>query len=203
MSRLRTPLLAGNVAGFASRRGPLAAVAVLLCLAACGAPGGGTVSPPLPPPLASPLVDDLAEFAGRYGMEDLRHVSVRIERARDEDGTSITFEALVAETPAARARGLQGVVDLPDGVGMLFLFPDAPGSNGGRGFWMFETLLPLDIAFADEGTIVGVATMEPCSAQPCPITHPGAPYDMALEVAAAGLTGPGIAPGDRIVIVPR
>ena len=111
----------------------------------------------------------------------------------------LTVDVLIAGTPAARARGLQGVADVPTGVGMLFIFGDATGPGGRPGFWMLDTLVPLDIAFAADGVVVGLATMTPCAAQPCPVTHPGVPYDVALEVAAGALADAGIAVGDPFV----
>jgi uncharacterized membrane protein (UPF0127 family) len=67
---------------------------------------------------------------------------------------------------------------------------------------MLDTLLPLDIAFFDAGRVVGVATMAPCAARPCPITHPGVDYDLALEVAGGTLVGAGVTLGDRLVVGP-
>ena len=117
----------------------------------------------------------------------------------DATGPSLRVAAVVADTSEAQARGLMGVGTVPDGVGMLFVLPDPPGPGGRPGFWMLGTLTPLDIAFAAGGVIVGVATMEPCPGLPCPITHPGADYDVALEVVAGALAAAGIGPGDRLV----
>ncbi len=140
-------------------------------------------------------VEDLARESG---LETLERAVVRVE---GEAGT-LRFAVLVADTDTARSRGLQGVARIPDGVGMLFVFPDEPGPGGRPGFWMLDTVVPLDIAFVDAGTIVGVATMTPCAARPCPITHPGVPYDMALETAAGALVGAGIVEGDRLSLEP-
>ena len=52
-----------------------------------------------------------------------------------------------------------GVTDLGDADGMLFVF-DAEGVHR---FYMWQTPMPLDIAFfAADGTFVGSAEMEPC-----------------------------------------
>jgi uncharacterized membrane protein (UPF0127 family) len=113
----------------------------------------------------------------------------------------LDVEVVVAATPEAQSRGLMGVTEVPAGVGMLFVFPGSP-SSGRPGFWMLDTLVPLDIAFAADGVVVGVATMEPCRAQPCPITHPGVDYDVALEVAAGALGAAGVEAGARFVWEP-
>ncbi len=62
--------------------------------------------------------------------------------------------------------------------GMLFVFPaDTTG-----GFWMKDTLLPLEIAFFDaSGRLVDVLAMEPCESDPCRIYTPSGPYRWALE----------------------
>lgn len=166
----------------------MAVLLVVLPVAACSgaaeltgddavAEGGGREAP-------------VAVFARTNGFEDLERASVRI-------GTALV-DAVVASTPAARERGLQGVVDVPAGVGMLFVFTGPPTPQGRPGFWMLGTLVPLDIVFASAGTVVGVATMQPCDVRPCPITHPGVDYDVALEVAAGALARAGVGPGDRL-----
>lgn len=144
----------------------------------------------------------LADVARTYGLDALPRAVVHVERDDDASGLDLRFDVLVAATPESRNRGLQGVEALPPGVGMLFVFPEPAGPQGRPGFWMFETLLPLDILFAQAGTVVGVATMVPCPVQPCSVTHPGVPFDLALETAAGGLVDAGVRPGDRIVLGP-
>jgi len=54
---------------------------------------------------------------------------------------------------------------LAQNAGMLFVF-DTPGSYG---FWMKNTLIPLDIVRLDENLlVVDTATMTPCLSDPCP-----------------------------------
>ncbi len=107
----------------------------------------------------------------------------------------VEVAALVASDDPSRRRGLMEVEDLPDGVGMLFLFSQERTS----GFWMWNTRVPLDIGFvAADGTLHTIATMEPCEAeQPadCPITAPDLPYVTALEVPAGWFARAGVEPG--------
>ena len=138
--------------------------------------------------------DAFDAFVRGNGFAGLERAAVRVGGA--------AFEAVVANSPAARERGLQGVDAVPEGVGMLFIFPDAVGSAGRAGFWMLETPVALDIAFAADGTVVGVATMQPCPARPCPIAHPGVEYELALEVAAGQLERAGVGPGARLTWEP-
>ena len=87
-----------------------------------------------------------------------------------------------AAGPAARQRGLMEREDLPDGTGMVFRFPEETSGA----FWMWQTPLPLSIAFFDaDGAIVALLDMQPCLQPPsseCPRYDPGASYVGALEV---------------------
>lgn len=95
------------------------------------------------------------------------------------DGEPLTVA--LADTPARRTRGLMGVTDLRDLDGMVFLFPQ-PAVNR---FWMKDTLLPLDIAFfATDGSLLGVFTVEPCTADPCPSYGVDEPSQWVIEVPA-------------------
>lgn len=61
-----------------------------------------------------------------------------------------TLQLQLATTPAEKQRGLMERSSLPPGHGMLFVFHSA----GQRSFWMLNTPLPLDLAYADpSGTI--------------------------------------------------
>ena len=162
----------------------------MLLLAACGPVEG--LRGDGPEASSSVAVD---EFARANDLAGLTRARVTV----GEGDGALVVDALVADTDAARARGLQGVPEVPDGVGMLFAFDGPPGPGGRPGFWMIDTLVPLDIAFAADGVVVGIATMVPCTARPCPVTHPGVAYDVALEVAAGVLTDAGIVPGDLFV----
>lgn len=119
------------------------------------------------------------------------------------DTTRITAE--LADNGARRAYGLMERADLPESHGMLFVYPTTQPPTGG--FWMYLTLVPLDIAFLDaDGTIVAILAMDPCrSPNPdlCRGYSPGVPYRGALEVRQGFLERHGIATGDRVVPAPR
>ena len=116
------------------------------------------------------------------------------------DTSTITIDerelyVAVAQTPVQRSQGLMGVTDLGGLDGMLFVFQAE--SNGG--FWMKDTLIPLDIAFFDsDGGFVDLLTMEPCTADPCPSYRPGGSYRYAVEAPAGDLDF--IEPNSRLEI---
>jgi len=66
----------------------------------------------------------------------------------------------IANTDAARMQGLMHRTDLPQDTGMLFVFPWADQQS----FWMRDTHIPLDVAFADiHGKILNIETGNPLS----------------------------------------
>lgn len=56
------------------------------------------------------------------------------------------YEVKVAQTEDEKMKGLQGVTELPENEGMLFIY-DEPQTVG---FWMKDTEIPLDIIFINE-----------------------------------------------------
>lgn len=126
----------------------------------------------------------------------LTRVTLAIHSAQGPHRLSVE----VAQTPAQRQKGLMGRETLPAGHGMLFTY--AREQSAYNGFWMYRTLIPLDIAFIDgEGAIVAIKTMLPCeSASPsdCRAYAPGKPYRAALEVNAGYFEQRGIAVGDCV-----
>lgn len=177
-------------------------VAILACAALSGA--CATPSPPEPGAAREPAGQQDTEVAEPDGpalpplhpaIDDLDETVVTIVSA---DGDEVEVDAKVAATDAERRRGLMEVTRLPSGTGMLFLFDDARRG----GFWMWNTLIALDIAFvADDGTVHTVATMVPCEADDpaaCPTTGPDAPYVAALEVPGGWFDEVGVAPGARM-----
>lgn len=64
---------------------------------------------------------------------------------RGDFGTA-RFRIVVADTPQARAQGLMHVPEMPRMAGMLFVYERPQAVS----FWMENTLIPLDMIFADE-----------------------------------------------------
>jgi uncharacterized protein len=111
----------------------------------------------------------------------------------------LEIEAEVASTPEQRTTGLSGRVSLREGAGMLFLYA-TPVKTG---FWMKDTLIPLDIAFIHDGFVAEIHTMTPCTREPCLLTTPAAAYTSTLEVNAGVFDRAGITVGSTVAIEER
>ena len=103
------------------------------------------------------------------------------------------FSVEIADTEAAREKGLMFRQKLPEGQGMLFDFhQEQPVS-----FWMKNTYIPLDMIFIrGDGRILSIkANATPLSEQ---IIPSGGPVLAVLEVIGGTARKLGIAPGDRV-----
>jgi uncharacterized protein len=114
------------------------------------------------------------------------------------EGQVHTLVVEIAETPAQRERGLMYRTEMPQNAGMLFAYPEEQEG----GFWMYNTMIPLSIAYADSaGVIFQVTRMQPCGSQfasVCPTYPARQPFQYALEVNQGYFAARGIKPGDRI-----
>ncbi len=105
-------------------------------------------------------------------------------------GVEILVE--IADEPSERQEGLMYRESLEDGHGMLFIYP----AEQSLGFWMKNTIIPLDIAYADrEGRIVDIQQMEP---QVLETYNSAAPAMYALEMNQGWFEANSIKVGDRI-----
>ena len=106
-----------------------------------------------------------------------RH-AVRVELARDDE---------------ERARGLMYREKLDDDAGMLFLFPVAED----HGFWMKNTLIPLDMIFiGEDGRVVGV--VQNAAPRSLDLRSVGAPSRYVLEVNGGWAARRSVRKGDRV-----
>lgn len=100
----------------------------------------------------------------------------------DDHPHAITVE--IADTFELRQRGLMMREQLGEHDGMWFTYGEE--RPGYAGFWMYRTLIPLDIAFLDEQMkIVKIITMEPCASidpNRCPAYPPQVNYYSAVEL---------------------
>ncbi len=103
------------------------------------------------------------------------------------------LEVEIADTQAARTRGMMWRSSVPAGTGMLFIFPVEEEHT----FWMRNTLVPLDMLFLDHsGQVVGiVGQAEP---QTLDRRSVGKPSVYVLEVAGGWTEKAGVVPGARV-----
>jgi uncharacterized protein len=112
-------------------------------------------------------------------------------------GEKVVLQVEIADTSAERQKGLMNRRSLPAKSGMVFRYAQATSG----GFWMKNTLIPLDIAFYDRrGRIVRILTMAPCRRDPCRIYAPGVAYRSALEVNAGSFRRWNVRVGDTIAV---
>ena len=122
-----------------------------------------------------------------------------------------SFDLELAMAPTSRRNGLGGRETLPENGGMFFVFPDAQL----RRFWMFDCVMPIDIAFIDPiGYVTAIHTMphqelrgEKESLLDYESRLPGYssayPAQFAIELKPGSFESLGIAVGDRISIPPE
>ncbi|MGE0159595.1 MAG: DUF192 domain-containing protein [Gemmatimonadales bacterium] len=148
------------------------------------------------------------DAASEGGSADARHADRNVvangsigSEARPPAGHAwIIFEAdtVLAEVAASseeRASGLMYREEVPDGTGMLFVFPDVSV----RSFWMANTYVPLDLAFLDTSfNVVDIVQMQPLVTDSYTSR---APAMYGLEVRQGWLGEHGIAVGDRAEVV--
>lgn len=133
--------------------------------------------------------------AESFGFEPAQACITPVHASADL-GHSLILE--LAQNNKQRARGLMERTELGDFQGMLFIYPRAAI----RGFWMYRTLIALDIAFISaEGMVLEIQQMPPCTARrsiECPSYAPSQPYTMALEMAAGRFAVLGIQAGSEL-----
>lgn len=111
-------------------------------------------------------------------------------------GAAAPIEAEVASTDEQRRVGLMGRPQVPPGTGMVFVY-DSPVRHQ---FWMGGVEVPLSIAWALEGRVVGVAEMQPCPAADttCRRYAPDSDYDLAVETTGGTFTEANVRIGDPV-----
>lgn len=102
-----------------------------------------------------------------------------------------TLHIELVTTDETRQRGLGGRTSIQSDYGMLFVFP----KSDRYGFWMKDTLVPLDMFWLDEGgRVVYMAQNVATSSYPA-VFYPTVPALYVLETAAGFAEVHGIATG--------
>lgn len=117
---------------------------------------------------------------------------VRVTSTDGERAVTLTVE--LANRSDQHARGLMFRESMDELAGMLFVFA---GDRSG-GFWMRNTLIPLDIAYLGaDGTVQEIVHGVPRSLE---VLRPAAPYRYTLEVNGGWFERQGFGVGDRVAI---
>ena len=103
------------------------------------------------------------------------------------------FRVEVADTPEARAQGLMFVEEMPRSEGMLFVYERPQRVS----FWMKNTLIPLDMIFADRAGVVRRVHAEAVPGDTTPIPG-GDGIFVVLEINGGLAERFGIAPGTEL-----
>lgn len=105
------------------------------------------------------------------------------------------FYVETANTPEERATGLMFRKDLDKDKGMLFIFEE-PGKYG---FWMKNTLIPLDIIWINsEGIVVFIKSNAiPCGVGVCDSIYPKEIASYVLELNSGEVDNQNIRVGDK------
>jgi len=103
-----------------------------------------------------------------------------------------TVRVEVARTPEAQQRGLMYRKELAPDAGMIFVF----AAEKRHGFWMANTLLPLDMIFiGDDGRVAAIVEREPLGLES---TDGGVTSRYVLEVNRGWSRAHGVKVGDRV-----
>lgn len=154
-------------------------IAVVLVSAGCSPNSDQVASTSSTPPVESPSPSSTAPASDISVPPQLVDHEVREVQVGDR-----MLTLAIADSPSLRARGLMEVESLEGLDGMLFYWRHDAGGNG---FWMKDTLIPLDIVFfLEDGTFAGRASMEPCppDTATCPSYDPGDGVDYRLAIEA-------------------
>ncbi|MFI5260486.1 MAG: DUF192 domain-containing protein [Candidatus Paceibacteria bacterium] len=101
-----------------------------------------------------------------------------------------------ATTTVSRELGLGGRTSIPSDYGMLFVFL----KDDRYGFWMKNTLVPLDMFWLDDkGQVVWIAQDVATSSYPH-VFYPAVPARYVLETAAGFATVHGVATGTPLLL---
>lgn len=112
----------------------------------------------------------------------------------------VTLE--LAESYLQRQKGLMARTALEENTGMLFIYQHQQSAD--YGFWMYKTLLHLDIAYMNsQGVIGNIRNMVPCSsahAENCPAYPADVEFSQAVEMNKGFFASHLITIGDQLVI---
>lgn len=122
------------------------------------------------------------------------HLRTGLLTITNKQGEMVNMSVEIADTDASRELGLMHRAQMDPNAGMLFTWTeDVDG-----GFWMYNTILPLSIAFISaDGTILNVADMQALDTN---TTRPAGSYRYALETNQGFFRAHNIVAGDKVIV---
>lgn len=184
------PTLASSPAGTVVAAATV--VPAVTATAPVASPTAALASPTVPPAPPATATAPAAPSPTLQSPPQATPVAERVTLVLGDEGSAVEVEAELAIDRAQRSLGLMHRETLPEGTGMLFVFPE----DTETGFWMANTLVPLSIAFiAADGTILGLDDMQPLTTDVHP---PPAPYRYALEVPQGFFARHGVEAGSTV-----
>jgi len=112
----------------------------------------------------------------------------------NKKGEKVNMTVEIADSDASRSLGLMHRASMDPDAGMLFSWTE----NVEGGFWMYNTILPLSIAFISaDGTILNVEDMQPLDQN---TTRAAGPYRYALETNQGFFRAHEITAGDKVTL---
>lgn len=124
----------------------------------------------------------------------LTEQDVSIAPQAEFGGVSLRLD--YATTTASRELGLGGRTSIPDDYGMLFVF----AKDSTYGFWMKDTLVPLDMFWLDsQGHVVFIAESVATSSYPN-VFYPSVSARYVLETASGFARAHSIATGTPLLL---
>ena len=140
------------------------------------------------------LIVVLAGIAAIFSYRTETQLPLTVGQTAEFGGVSLRLD--YATTAAARERGLAGRASIPESYGMLFVFP----KDDRYGFWMKDTLVPLDIFWLDaDGHVVSVRQDVAPSSYP-DVFYPTDSARYVLETAAGFAGKYGISTGTPLLL---
>lgn len=124
----------------------------------------------------------------------------------NQEKLTIGRETLVvdyARTPEEQQRGLAGCTSIPDNSGLYF--PYNPPFQAT--FWMKGMLIPIDIIWIANNTVIGIEEnvpppLDPTTTKDLPLYHAPAPVDGVLELGAGRAKALNITTGTTVISTP-
>jgi uncharacterized protein len=110
----------------------------------------------------------------------------------DAAAGTATVRVEIARTPREQEKGLMDRAQLDADAGMVFVF----AGTGRHGFWMKDTLIPLDLVFiGEDGRVAAVVERSPLGLD---ADDGGVASRYVLEVNRGWARAHGVKPGDRV-----